>query len=142
MIELWLESPQSNFHNLVDNTEVFYPLDLQKEEIIKYLKLINNFNKFYSNLCNYDLIDYERLIYIENTFKDDDDIIKIIEEIKQRISESYVYKHRYIKRITNSIPKEYFNQYHDEYLVNLLEIDPVKQFNRKEKIGKNNKEGN
>lgn len=141
MLEFWLENQQSNFHYLVKNTEVIQPLQIEREQTLKYLKLINSFNKFYSNLCNYDLIDYQRLIYIENIYQDDEEIIQLIKEIKARISDSYIYKHKYIKRITNPIPRERFDSYYDEYLVDSLEINTERIYNKKKEKNNTQNEG-
>ena len=122
MLERYLESPFSNFHCLVDNTNS--PLILERQQAFKYLTLINNLNPYYSSNCNYDLIDYQKIIYIEETFKDDEEIILLINKIKKTISNSYLYKHKYIKRLTNDIPREFFDDFYDKYLVKMFELNP------------------
>lgn len=141
MLETWLETNESNFHALVNNTNINFPLYLERQEILKYLKLINSFNKFYSNMCNFDLIDYQRLIYIEENYSDDEEIINLIKTIKQRISESYIYKHKYLKRLTNKIPKEHFDNIYDGWLAKYIELDPIKYRLQRDQIEKEYKEG-
>lgn len=125
MIEKYLEAPFSNFHCLVNNTDNL--LILEREQAFRYLTLINNLGPYYSNNCNYDLIDYQKIIYIEEVFNNDEEIIFLINKIKKAISEAYSYKQKYIKRLTNNIPRESFDNFYDKYLVKMFELNPIKE---------------
>lgn len=122
MLERYLEAPFSNFHRLVDSTN--NQQILKRQQALQYLNLINNLGSYYSSNCNYDLINYQKIIYIEETFKDDEEIMSLINSIKKTISSSYAYKCKYIKRLINDIPRESFDNYYDEYLVKMLELNP------------------
>lgn len=128
MVENHLENPFSPFHNLVENTKTDI-LILNEEQALKYLKLINNITPYYSNMSNYDLIDYQKMIYLEETFSENIEIMSLIKEIKEKVSQAYVYKHKYLKRITNYIPREEFNYYYDEYLAKSLNLNPTQNNN-------------
>lgn len=141
MIEPWLCSPTSSFHNLVENTKVDYPLVTDKETALKYLQLINDFGEFYTGLCNYDLIDYPRLIYIEEHFKTDEEVMTLVNNIKRKTSDFYSYKQKYLKRITNPIPREYFDAFYDEYLAKRLELNSKKYYEQRESVENNFEEG-
>ena len=53
---------------LLSLTEKTFPLFKNEEEVLIYLKLLLNKEYIYSNCLNYDAIDYEQLIYIEEVF--------------------------------------------------------------------------
>lgn len=124
MLEKFLESnPNITFHTLVENTKT-NDIILNEQQALKYLKLINNLMPYYSNMSNYDMIDYQKLIYLEETFLDNEEIISLIKQIKTQISTSYIYKQKYFKRITNNIPPgQYFNAFYDEFLVKSLKLN-------------------
>ena len=123
MFEKHLENPYSLFHTLVENTKID-TIVLNEKQALHYLKLINNLIPYYSNMSNYDLIDYQKIIYIEETFFNNTQIMSLIKDIKTKISQFYVYKNKYFKRLTNDIPNDYFNYYYDEYLVKSLNLNP------------------
>lgn len=127
MLESWLQAPQSNFHNLVNSTKVTYPFCTTKEEALKYLNIIASWGDYYLTGSNYKIIDYERLIYLEDQFKTDEEVMLLITQIKKCISDEYQYKQKYLKRITNPIPREHFDRFYDHYLALHLDINPGKE---------------
>ena len=78
-----------------------YPLCNTKEEAKKYLLFLNRTD--WDNIAPIDLIDYEKLIYIAQTFKNDDDINNLIQIIFERITRNYIYKQKYLKCITDDL---------------------------------------
>ena len=125
MLEKHLENPFALFHKLVEHTKTD-TIILTEQQALHYLKLINNLFPYYSNMSNYDLIDYQKIIYLEETFANNKEIIFLIKQIKTKISEFYIYKNKYFKRLTNNIPDEHFKYFYDEYLVNTLDLNPQK----------------
>lgn len=123
MFESWLQAPNSSFHNLINSTKVDYPLFNDKEKAINYLKIIDSWGDYYLSASNFKLIDYERLIYLECQFKTDEEVMNLLNQIKERIGYGYEYKQKYLKRITNPIPREHFEKFHDEYLAKHLKVD-------------------
>lgn len=123
MFESWLQAPESGFHNLVASTKITYPLFTTKEQALNYLKIIDSWGEYYLSSSNFKLIDYERFIYLECEFTNDEEIMSLVNRIKQRISRGYKYKQQYLKRITNPIPREHFDLFHDEYLAKRLKVD-------------------
>ena len=49
MKENWLESPNAIFHHLVFNTPIEYPLCADREQALRYLKIINSPNFYYNS---------------------------------------------------------------------------------------------
>jgi hypothetical protein len=125
MNEVWLQAPNSNFHNLVSNTRIDYPLCLDRKDAINFLKLIGHPDFYYGSFHNYDIIDYKKLIYIEMSFQDDLEIQELLKEIKQFITEAFIYKHQYIKRITNPIPRERFEAVYDDFMTGLYDFPVI-----------------
>lgn len=123
MFESWLQAPESSFHNLVTSTKVTYPLFTTKEQALNYLKIIDSWGEYYLSSSNFKLIDYERFIYLECEFTEDEEIMTLVNKIKERIARGYKYKQQYLKRITNPIPREYFDLFHDDYLAKHLKVD-------------------
>lgn len=89
----------NNFHFLLTSTPPFNNFILSEEEAIKYLKYINNENFLYNNVCCYDIVDYEKICYIEMLYKDNKEIQEIIFKIKQKIFEGYEIKNQYRERV-------------------------------------------
>lgn len=86
-----------NFSYLLFNTP--FKENLTKEEALNYLKVINYYNFSYNNICCYDIIDYEKLIFIEVNFSKDEEISEILFNIKKNIAEGYKIKKQYKNRI-------------------------------------------
>lgn len=88
-----------NFRYLLKNTLYSYPIEEDEEKALDFLKLINNKYFLYNNICNYDILDYEKIIYIEIKFKDSIEIQQLIQDIKNNIAEGYLLKNQYKNRI-------------------------------------------
>ena len=48
---------------------------------------------------NIDMIDYRKIIYIETFFNDDERIQKTVAELKQKITQLYIYKMKLMSRV-------------------------------------------
>lgn len=92
-------SIHDNFYYLLINTPTDYPIILTEEEALNYLNYINQNNFLYNNISNYDIIDYEKLIFIEYIFIDNQNIQKLLIEIKKNIANGYYLKNQYKNRI-------------------------------------------
>lgn len=109
-----------NFYFLLTNTPISYPLCLNLEQAKDYLKLILHDRFQYNNINCYDIIDYEKLFYIEITYGDNPEIAETLIEIKKSIAMGYKIKNQYKNRIldipkTINLPKEektYKKQYY------------------------------
>lgn len=106
----------NNYYYLLTNTPLTYPLPLTEEEGLKYLQFLNKPNFLYNNISNFDIIDYEKLIYIENTFKQNETIQNIIKEIKNNIANGYQIRNQYKNRIFDftDIPEERVFEYNEK----------------------------
>lgn len=51
------------------------------------------------NSQNYDIINYERLIYIEDTFSYNEDIHNMLTELKHKIANNYIQRQKFIARL-------------------------------------------
>ena len=132
MKENWLESPNAIFHHLVFNTPIEYPLCADREQAFRYLKIINSPNFYYNSFSNYNIIDFEKIIYLDEVFKNDEEIQKLLLEVKGQIARSYNYKNHYLKRITDFIPKERFDLIYDNYMVKAFDFpNPMKESEEK-----------
>ena len=132
MKENWLESPNAVFHHLVFNTPIEYPLCADREQALRYLKIINYPNFYYNSFSNYNIIDFEKIIYLDEVFKNDEEIQKLLLEVKGQIARSYNYKNQYLKRITDFIPKERFDLIYDNYMVKAFDFpNPMKESEEK-----------
>ena len=85
------------------NTPNNYPLYNNKDEALFYLKLLTDKNFLYTNHLNYDAINYEHLLYIEEVFGEDDEIFSLIKQIKLDIVENYIFKQKYLHRLSSNI---------------------------------------
>lgn len=89
--------------DLIENTPIEYPLCKNDKEALIYLNLLLDEEFIYFNWLCYDLIDYEKIFYIEQNFCYNIDVKEKIEKIKQKISENYVAKNKYMTRLQNNI---------------------------------------
>lgn len=89
--------------DLIENTPIEYPLCKNDKEALIYLNLLLDEEFIYFNQLCYDLIDYEKIFYIEQNFCYNIDVKEKIEEIKQRISKNYIAKNQYMARLQNNI---------------------------------------
>lgn len=88
-----------NFYFILNNTPINYPVCLSVSEALNYLTFINSNDFQYNNISNYDIIDYEKLIYIETNFNDNIEIQELLKEIKSNIAFAYKLKNQYKNRI-------------------------------------------
>lgn len=99
-----IEYPNSKVPmELIDNTPIEYPLCKNDKEALIYLNLLLDKEFIYFNWLNYDLIDYEKLFYIEQNFCYNIDVKEKIETIKKMISDNYIIKNKYMARLQNKI---------------------------------------
>lgn len=91
-------------HRLIDDIEPEYPIPTNEEEALEYLYFLDR--TYNDNAYTTDLIDYEKLIYIELKFSNNLKIQQLIKLIKQNISNNFLFKHKYIQRLTD---KTYLN---------------------------------
>ena len=89
---------------LIQNTPPEYPLCIDKEDAILYLNLLLDPEFIYSNFLNFDIIDYEKILYIELTFSKETEIIEKIQQVKEAIVGNYILKNNYIARLKHNIP--------------------------------------
>ena len=89
----------SNFAYLLNNTPPDYPICLDETEALKYLEVINNRDFGYNNINAYDIIDYEKVIYIETMFPKHEKIQALLNEIKANIAYGYKLKNQYKNRV-------------------------------------------
>lgn len=91
------------FYNLINNTILTNEIPTTEDKALKYLNFIthNNFN--YHNDNSYDALDYEKIIYLEETFKDNLEIQEKIKELKTYICKNYIFKKKFQKRIKSTI---------------------------------------
>lgn len=95
-----------NFYYLLTNTPLTYPVCLNEEEAITYLKYINSDDFTYNNIGNYDVIDYEKIFYIEIIYGENEIIQSLLNDIKKNIAAGYVFKNQYKNRIFDFINQE------------------------------------
>ena len=88
-----------NFVYLLDNTPPDYPICLDEKEALKYLEVIDSEEFGYNNINAYDIIDYEKLIYIETMFPKHEKIQALLNEIKASIAYGYKLKNQYKNRV-------------------------------------------
>lgn len=67
------------------------------------IELISWYDK--SNDYLYNSINYERLIYLENKYKDNLELQEIIEKLKIKISQNYENKQRLISKLSLNMDK-------------------------------------
>ncbi len=100
----------SNYYYLLINTPLTYPVCLTEEEALTYLKYINRDDFQYNNIANYDILDYEKILYIEVSFPDNEEIQKLLTQIKANIATGYVIRNQYKNRLFD------FSNYKEERL--------------------------
>lgn len=69
-----MEGLSPNFSYILFNTPLSYPLCITEKEALKYLNLIYQPNFLYNNVNCYDIIDYQKLIFLEMHFKNNSEI--------------------------------------------------------------------
>lgn len=108
--------------SLLDSTDYVPNLYTSEKEAIIYLQLLTDNEFMYTNILNYDAIDYEHLIYIEQTFGYDNEIKNLISQIKNNICNNYILKQKYLERIKiNTINLDKNNRYQNISEIHLPE---------------------
>lgn len=74
---------------------------LTEEQALKYLLALNKTR--WTNITANDIFDYEKIIYIENRFKDNYKIQNLIDILKENIAKNYKLKQQYLLRILDQI---------------------------------------
>ena len=89
-----------NIRKLVDNIPNETCL-YTEDEAREYLLILNR--TWWDNGSSIDVTDYEKLIYIKVTYKDNPDIQNLVSIIEEKVCDNYIFKQKYIKRITDNI---------------------------------------
>lgn len=89
--------------SLINNTPIEYPLCKDEEDALLYLKLLLDKDFLYLNWLNFDVIDYEKIIYIEMNFSNNEEIKQLLDILKSNISNNYIIKNNYLNRIKSNI---------------------------------------
>lgn len=100
----------NNYYYLLINTPLTYPICLNEKEALAYLKYINRDDYQYNNIANYDVLDYEKIIYIEVSFPNNEEIQKLLTKIKDNIATGYALRNQYKNRLFD------FSNYKEERL--------------------------
>lgn len=88
---------------------------LSEEQAFNYLQKINSINFLYNNMNSYDILDYEKIIFIEITYKNNQNIQELVQQIKQNISSGYIYKEKLKERIYDVYDtSNLYTEYHSE----------------------------
>ena len=97
---------ENNFFYLLQYSNASTVDDLNEQNIINELSyLLNNTTL---NNDNYDIINYEWLIFIELSFKNNEQISALINEIKNNIKENYILKEKLLTRLTLQNDRPFF----------------------------------
>lgn len=103
---------------LTDNIPNAYPIPKDENEALNYLYFLDR--TFFDNSYSLDLINYEKLIYIEYTYPFHHTIQSLIKNIKQNIANNFNLKYKYIQRITDNMCSDLIEQ---NYVQNLQTWD-------------------
>ena len=96
--------PDTNIpQSIIQASPETYPLCSTEKEAELYLSLILHPKFFYTNEFSYDLIDYEKILYIEDKFQNSESIQNKITMIKKNIVKSYIYRQKYLYRISDCL---------------------------------------
>ena len=97
---------ENNFFYLLQYSNASTVDDLNEQNIINELSyLLNNTTL---NNDNYDIINYEWLIFIELSFKNNEQILALINKIKNNIKENYILKEKLLTRLTLQNDRPFF----------------------------------
>lgn len=86
---------------ILKDTPINYPLCQNEEDALKYLELLCEENFIYRINSNFNIVDYEKLIYIEEKFKDSIKIQNILSVIKKDIMNFYIEKYSFLERLND-----------------------------------------
>lgn len=87
------------------------PAGYTEEEAIKYLLILNR--TWWNNTYNTDVFNYEKIIYLEQTFPDNYQIQNLIQILKENIAKNYHLKQQYLNRLSDNIIDSAFTSYQD-----------------------------
>lgn len=82
----------------IDFTNTYNNFRINYTDARNYLLKILN-EKDLSNKLSIDPINYEKIFYIEQTFKESQEIILLLNKIKKIISDNYFYKQKLLNRL-------------------------------------------
>lgn len=80
-------------------TSKYSSINLSLQGALSYLQKIYNNLKLLDN--QYDIINYEKLIYIDYYYNENEDIQFYLKKIKKKISKTWIDKQKLINRLTN-----------------------------------------
>lgn len=86
---------------LTDDIVANYPVPKTEKEALNYLYFVDR--TLFDNSYSLDLINYEKLIYIEVNFSSNATIRQLLINIKQNISDNFIIKHKYLQRLTDNL---------------------------------------
>lgn len=97
---------ENNFFYLLQYSNASTVDDLNEQNIINELSYLLNNTAL--NNDNYDIINYEWLIFIELSFKNNEQILALINKIKNNIKENYILKEKLLTRLTLQNDRPFF----------------------------------
>lgn len=95
-------------HRLIDDIPNLDDFIENKKSIIEYLKFLNRTGCH--NESPFDIIDYEKLIYLELKYPNDNEILQLLNLIKIKIANGYEEKNKLIQRYTDDLVDNYISQ--------------------------------
>lgn len=95
---------------LTEDIQIDYPIPRTEKDALNYLYFLDR--TYFDNSYSSDLVDYEKLIYIEYNFSQNKTIQQLLKNIKENISNNYLLKYKYIARLTDDL---YINEINKRY---------------------------
>lgn len=89
-----------NYQFLIDNVPEDKAI-YTEEEALHYLLIVNR--TWWNGTYSINVIDYEKLIYIEKTFPDNIEIQRLIDIIKENTAKNFRLRRQYIARLSDDI---------------------------------------
>ena len=89
--------------NLINNTDLSDEIIMTEEQALKYLNYITHKYFKYKSDNNYDILNYKKILYLEETFNTNQEIQQKIQEIKKQVVKDYIFKKQYQKRIKSNV---------------------------------------
>ena len=88
------------------DTNLFYQMTFQYSSVnLSLQEALSYLQKIYNNLQlldnQYDIINYEKLIYIDYYYNENEDIQFYLKKIKKKIAKTWINKQKLINRLTN-----------------------------------------
>ena len=88
------------------DTNLFYQMTFQYSAInLSLQEALSYLQKIYNNLQlldnQYEIINYEKLIYIDYYYNENEDIQFYLKKIKKKIAKTWINKQKLINRLTN-----------------------------------------